>query len=155
MKFQLFNASDDTLIDTALQTLESRMKCHVNRDVPRNPDDSQRYLRLKLADLKHEVFACLFLDSRHRVIAYEELFRGTLDGASVYPREVVKAALAHNAAGVIFAHNHPSGDAEPSQADLNLTHRLREALGLVDTRVLDHVIIGVTDSVSMAQRGLV
>lgn len=155
MKVQLFNASDDTLIDTALQILESRMKCHVNRDVLRNPDDSQRYLRLKLADLKHEVFACLFLDSRHRVIAYEELFRGTLDGASVYPREVVKAALAHNAAGVIFAHNHPSGDAEPSQADLNLTHRLREALGLVDTRVLDHVIIGVTDSVSMAQRGLV
>lgn len=155
MKVQLFNASDDTLIDTALQILESRMKCHVNRDVLRNPDDSQRYLRLKLADLKHEVFACLFLDSRHRVIAYEELFRGTLDGASVYPREVVKAALAHNAAGVIFAHNHPSGGAEPSQADLNLTRRLREALGLVDIRVLDHVVIGATDIVSMAQRGLV
>lgn len=115
---------------------------------------TRRYLCAHLRDRSHEVFACLFLDNRHRVIAFEELFRGTIDGASVYPREVVKAALGHNAAAVILAHNHPSGVAEPSRADTRLTERLREALGLVDIRVLDHVVIGEGEPVSFAERGL-
>lgn len=122
-------------------------------DALTDPAATQRYLLAKLRDLAHEVFACLFLDNRHRVIAYEELFRGTLDGASVHPREVVKRALAHNAAAVIFAHNHPSGVAEPSGADRSLTRRLREALGLVDIRVLDHFVVGDGHGVSFAERG--
>lgn len=115
---------------------------------------TRRYLCAQLRDRAHEVFACLFLDNRHRVIAFDELFRGTIDGASVYPREVVKAALRHNAAAVILAHNHPSGVTEPSRADTRLTERLREALGLVDIRVLDHVVVGEGEPVSFAERGL-
>ncbi len=111
------------------------------------------YLQAQLADRPHEVFCALFLDTRHRVITFEELFRGTIDGASVYPREVVKTALQHNAAAVILAHNHPSGIAEPSQADRHLTNRLRDALALVDIRVLDHVVIGQGEPVSFAERG--
>ncbi|MEF8834479.1 MAG: DNA repair protein RadC [Halofilum sp. (in: g-proteobacteria)] len=116
---------------------------------------TRRYLAARLRDRPYEVFACLFLDNRHRVIAFEELFRGTIDGASVYPREVVKAALGHNAAAVILTHNHPSGVAEPSGADRRLTERLRDALGLVDIRILDHLIIGDGDPVSFAERGLI
>lgn len=123
-------------------------------DALSNPEATRRFLQARLRGYPHEVFACLFLDNRHRVIEYEALFRGTLDGASVHPREVVKAALAHNAAAVILAHNHPSGVAEPSQADLHLTRRLREALGLVDIRVLDHLVIGDGEAVSFAERGL-
>lgn len=119
-----------------------------------DPAASRRYLQARLRDLAHEVFACLFLDNRHRVIAFEELFRGTIDGASVHPREVVKRALAHNAAAVILAHNHPSGVAEPSAADRTLTRRLRDALSLVDIRVLDHFVVGDGDGVSFAERGL-
>lgn len=118
-----------------------------------DPAATRRYLRTLLRDRPHEVFVCLYLDNRHRVLATEELFRGTIDGASVYPREVVKAALRHNCAAVIFAHNHPSGVAEPSQADRSLTRRLIQALGLVDIRVLDHVVIGEGDPVSFAERG--
>lgn len=123
-------------------------------DALANPDATRRFLQARLRGYPHEVFACLYLDNRHRVIDHEILFRGTLDGASVHPREVVKAALAHNAAAVILAHNHPSGVAEPSQADLHLTRRLREALGLVDIRVLDHLVIGDGEAVSFAERGL-
>jgi len=119
-----------------------------------NPADTERYLSARLRDYPYEVFACLFLDTRHRVINYEELFRGTIDGASVHPREVVRCALQHNAAAVIFAHNHPSGVAEPSQADQRLTRRLSEALALIDVRVLDHFVIGDQAAVSFAQRGL-
>jgi len=119
-----------------------------------SPAATRRYLRACLRDRPHEVFACLYLDNRHRVLAFEELFRGTIDGASVYPREVVKAALRHNAAAVILAHNHPSGVAEPSRADTRLTERLRDALGLVDVRVLDHVIVGDGEPLSFAERGL-
>lgn len=118
-----------------------------------DPDATRRYLIARLRDLPHEVFACLYLDNRHRVIAFEELFRGTLDGASVHPREVVKQALAHNAAALIFAHNHPSGVAEPSGADRLLTRRLREALDLVEIRVLDHFVVGDGYGVSFAERG--
>lgn len=120
----------------------------------RNPDDTKRYLSVQLRDRPHEVFGCVFLDTRHRVITFEEIFRGTIDGASVHPREIVRLALAHNAAALILAHNHPSGVAEPSQADQRLTHRLREALGLIDVRVLDHLIIGDGEVLSFAERGL-
>jgi DNA repair protein RadC len=118
-----------------------------------DPAATRKYLLAKLRDLPHEVFACLYLDNRHRVISFEELFRGTIDGASVHPREVVRAALKHNAAALIFAHNHPSGVAEPSDADRRLTKRLTDALGLVDIRVLDHFVVGDGDVVSFAERG--
>lgn len=118
------------------------------------PKTVKNYLTTRLRHLPHEVFCCLFLDSQHRLIIFEELFQGTIDGASVYPREVVKKSLAHNAAAVIFAHNHPSGVSEPSQSDERITHRLMKALELVDVRVLDHFIIGEGDVVSMAERGL-
>ncbi len=117
-------------------------------------ETTRAYLRAQLAHRDHEVFACLYLDNRHRVIAFDELFRGTIDGASVYPREVVKAALRHNAAALILAHNHPSGVAEPSTADARLTERLRDALGLVDIRLLDHIVVGDGEPVSLAERGL-
>ncbi len=118
-----------------------------------DPDAVRFYLTAKLRDYRFEVFSCLFLDNRHRVIEYEEMFRGTIDGASVHPREVVRRALHHNAAAVIFAHNHPSGIAEPSQADERITQRLKDALHLIDVRVLDHFVIG--DSiVSFAERGM-
>jgi DNA repair protein RadC len=119
-----------------------------------NPDTTRRYLASRLRHYRHEVFACLFLDNRHRVIAFEELFRGTIDGASVHPREVVVRALHHNAAAVILAHNHPSGIAEPSRADIGLTRRLVDALALVDIRVPDHLVIGDGEAVSFAERGL-
>ena len=119
-----------------------------------NPRDSGDYLRARLRDLPYEVFGCLYLDNRHRVLAFEELFRGTVDGASVHPREVVRACLQHNACAVIFAHNHPSGVAEPSAADRAITHELRNALQLVGVRVLDHLVIGLGEPVSMASRGL-
>jgi DNA repair protein RadC len=119
-----------------------------------NPRATREYLRIRLRDRDHEVFCCLFLDNRHRVIAFEEVFRGTIDGASVHPREVVKLALSRNAAAVILAHNHPSGVAEPSQADELITARLRDALALVDIRVLDHIVVGDGACVSFAERGL-
>lgn len=119
-----------------------------------SPDDSAAYLKAHLRHLPHEVFACLYLDNRHRVLGFEELFRGTIDGASVHPREVVRACLRHNAAAVIFAHNHPSGVAEPSRSDRAITLELRDALGLIGVRVLDHLVVGSGHPVSMAARGL-
>ncbi|OQW95952.1 MAG: hypothetical protein BWK79_00650, partial [Beggiatoa sp. IS2] len=116
--------------------------CLQRGDALSNPEDTRNYLLSELSGHPHEVFACLFLDNKHRVIKFEELFYGTIDGASVYPREVVKRALQHNAAAVIFAHNHPSGVAEPSDADIAITRRLREALNLIDVRVLDHFVVG-------------
>ena len=116
--------------------------------------DTRRYLTARLRHEPHEVFACLFLDNRHRVLAFEELFYGTIDGASVHPRQIVKRALYHNAAALILAHNHPSGVAEPSRADEQITLRLKEALALVDIRVLDHVIVGDGEVISFAERGL-
>jgi DNA repair protein RadC len=112
------------------------------------------YLLAQLRDRDHEVFCCLYLDNRHRLIGFEELFKGTIDGASVHPREVVKQALARRAAAVILAHNHPSGVAEPSRADEAITARLRDALALVDIRVVDHVIVGDGVCVSLAERGI-
>lgn len=119
-----------------------------------SPRDTLQFLQASLRDRAYEVFCCLFLDNRHRVLAFEELFRGTLNGTAVYPREVVKRALALNAGAAILVHNHPSGVAEPSRADEVLTERLKEALGLVDVRVLDHIVIGDGESVSFSERGL-
>ena len=120
----------------------------------RSPADTEAFLMAKLRHLGHERFCCLYLDNRHRVLRFDELFRGTIDGTSVYPREVVKEALAVNAAAVILAHNHPSGVAEPSQADERITRRLKSALELVDIRLLDHLIIGDAGATSLASRGL-
>ena len=120
----------------------------------RSPADTEAFLLSKLRHLPHERFCCLYLDNRHRVLRFDELFRGTIDGTSVYPREVVKEALAVNAAAVILAHNHPSGVAEPSQADERITRRLKSALELVDIRLLDHLIIGDGCATSLASRGM-
>lgn len=128
----------------------------IRRDTVLNsPDKVRQYLRLRLGHLPHEVFLALFLDAQNRLLAPEELFRGTLTQTSVYPREVVKRALAHNAAAVVFAHNHPSGVAEPSRADEMLTRTLKEALQLVDVRVLDHLIVAHGDVMSFAERGMI
>ena len=119
-----------------------------------SPTDSQDFLLARLRDRPHEVFCCLFLDNRHRVLAFDELFRGTIDNTTVYPREVVKQALQRNAAAVILAHNHPSGVAEPSEADRLITRRINDALDLVDVRLLDHFIVGDGTCVSLATRGM-
>lgn len=119
-----------------------------------SPQLARDYLRVKLGEREHEVFVVVLLDARHRLIEALEMFRGTIDSTSVYPREVLKEALARNASAVILAHNHPSGAAEPSQADQALTRRLKEALALVDIRVLDHLIVAGQDVTSFAERGL-
>jgi len=118
-----------------------------------NVSDVKNYLKSRLQHYPFEVFSCLFLDNKHRVIEYEELFRGTIDGASVHPREVVRRVLHHNAAAIILAHNHPSGVADPSQSDIQITNKLKQALEMIDVRVLDHFIIG-DEMVSFAERGL-
>jgi DNA repair protein RadC len=143
-----------------LQAVLEMSRRHMQEQLQRedsleNPDTTRRFLASRLRHLPHEVFACLFLDNRHRVIVFEELFRGTIDGASVHPREVVRRALLHNAAAVILSHNHPSGVAEPSRADIQLTRRLTEALALIDVRVLDHIVVGDGNGVSFAERGLI
>ncbi len=120
----------------------------------RSPADTEAFLMARLRDLPHELFCCLYLDNRHRIILFDVLFRGTIDGTSVYPREVVKQALSVNAAAVIVAHNHPSGVAEPSQADERITRRVKSALELVDIRLLDHLVIGDSTSTSLAIRGM-
>lgn len=119
-----------------------------------SPNATRDFLIARLRDRPYEVFCCLHLDNRHRLIAFDELFRGTIDGASVHPREVVKQALARNAAAVILAHNHPSGVAEPSQADELITQRLKESLALVDIRLLDHLVVGDVTCISFAEKGL-
>jgi len=145
---------DEIIIERAMQILEDRMR-YAEGPALTSPEDTRTYVRLQLAEIPHEVFACMFLDNRHRLIAFEKLFNGTIDGASVHPREVVKRALHHNAASVIFAHNHPSGVAEPSAADRQITKRLQDALALVDVRVLDHLVIGAGEPTSFAERGLI
>ena len=124
-------------------------------DLLTSPDLVRQYLSAQLRHQPREVFAVLFLDNQNRLIAYEELFFGTIDGASVYPREVVRRAMSHNAAALILSHNHPSGVAEPSQADQRITQRLQAALELIDVRVLDHMVVGDTEVISFAERGLI
>ncbi len=140
----------DRVLDAAAEILAART---LRGDQYCNPDATKTYLSCKLKHHEREVFAVMFLDNQHRLIAFEELFFGTIDSASVYPREVLKAALKVNAAALIFAHNHPSGDATPSQADKQITQRLKEALALVDIRVLDHIVVG-DSAISFAERGL-
>jgi DNA repair protein RadC len=142
---------DDDVIAAALQILEKRARTDSALSSPAAVRD---FLRLHLHGLEREIFTALFLDAQHRVAAVEDLFAGTLTQTSVYPREVVKAALSHNAAAVIFAHNHPSGVAEPSHADEILTRSLKQALALVDIQVLDHFVIAGSRSLSFAERGL-
>ncbi len=142
-----------------LQAVLEMARRHLKQDLQKqdafnNPEMVRTFLTSQLRHLQQEVFACLFLDAQHRLIIYQELFFGVIDGASVYPREVVKAALKHNAAALIFAHNHPSGVSEPSVSDERITKRLISALELVDVRVLDHFIVGEGEVVSMAERGL-
>jgi DNA repair protein RadC len=141
----------DPIVEQALQLLECQVR---EADTMASPGAVKDFLRLKIADLPHEVFTVLFLDCQNRVIALDQMFRGTLTQTSVYPREVVKAALAHNAAAVILAHNHPSGSAEPSRADEHLTQQLKAALALVDVRVLDHMVVTRAVVLSFAERGL-
>ena len=143
--------NEDRLIQRALKVLDARMR---TGEVLSSPNTVRDYLRLRIAGLEYEVFMVVFLDAQNRVIAADEMFRGTLTQTSVYPREIVKAALRHNAAGVIFAHNHPSGMAEPSHADELLTKTLKEALAMVDCRVLDHFVIAGSALLSFAERGL-
>ncbi len=140
-----------SLLDLALKVLAHRPR---KGEPLTSPEASRAYLRLKIGERKFEVFACVFLDNRHRIIAFEELFRGTIDGASVHPRVVVQRALELNSAAVLLVHNHPSGVAEPSQADQRITQRLKDALALVDIRVLDHFIVTAEDSLSFAEKGL-
>lgn len=147
-KYVLLQATLELARRHLLSTLE-------RGDAVTSPEATRRYLTARLRHYPNEVFAALFLDNRHRVIAFEELFHGTIDGASVHPREVVRRGLAHNAAAIIFAHNHPSGVAEPSRADEAITRRLKEALALIDIRVLDHLVVGDGAIVSLAERGIV
>ena len=143
--------NDDAVLARAREILFAR--CQTGKYLT-NPDAVRDYLTVKLADRSREFFGCVWLSARHAVIADDELFVGTLTQTSVYPREVVKAALAHNAGAAVLYHNHPSGDAEPSAADERLTKILRKALALVDVRVLDHVVVGGMRSLSFAERGL-
>lgn len=145
-------AEDRKIVDRALAILAAELK--------REPftftssELAADFCRLSIGGLEHEVFAILHLDNQHRLIALETLFRGTIDGAAVYPREVVKSVLVKNASAVIFTHNHPSGVAEPSHADLAITNRLQAALAVIDVRVLDHIVVSPEDAVSFAARGL-
>ncbi|MDP2621001.1 MAG: JAB domain-containing protein [Hyphomicrobiales bacterium] len=147
------NAADDAVIARARDILIRRL-ARANIAALESPAVVRDYLRLTLGTLEREEFWCIWLDAQHRVISADLMFAGTLTQTSVYPREIVKAALAHNAAAVIFAHNHPSGVAEPSMPDEVLTRQLKDALALVDTKVLDHFIIAGMSALSFAERGL-
>lgn len=143
--------NDDDLIEQALTVLARRMRVSDHLGSPRAVRD---YLRLSLADKEHELFVVVLVDAQNRVLSCEEMFRGTLTETSVYPREIVKVALAANAAAAIFAHNHPSGASEPSRADESLTRQLKAALAMVDVNVLDHFVIAGSEFTSFAERGL-
>ncbi|MBK6511260.1 MAG: DNA repair protein RadC [Haliea sp.] len=146
-----FNANQKATIHEAIGILESRLR---TTKAFTSPSEVKQFCQLHISKELDEHFCCLFLDSQHRLIAFERLFRGTIDGAAVYPRVVVRRALELNAAATIFTHNHPSGLPEPSSADKKITNRLKDALALVDVRVLDHVIVGTDGTHSMAEAGL-
>ena len=145
---------DDAIIEKALEILEQRARYADNVSLP-SPEAARDLCRLKLGGLPHEVFGALWLNTQNHLIAFEEMFRGTLTQTSVYPREMVKSALAHNAASVILTHNHPSGNLEPSRADEQITQVLKNALALVDVRVLDHLVVSTAGVTSFAERGLI
>lgn len=150
-----YKLTGETTEQDVLAAAEAILKCRLERQGSiGTPMDASHFLRMRLGALLHEEFHVLWLDNRHRILDCQKLFTGTVDGASVHPREVVRAALAINASAAILAHNHPSGMAEPSAADRILTHELREALRLIGVRVLDHIVVG-SECVSMADRGLI
>lgn len=148
---QTLTADEKAIIREATSILE---RSYRTGPTISSPAEIGHLFKFRLGHLPHEVFAIAFLDTRHRVIASEELFRGTIDGATVHPREVAKRALELNAAALILAHNHPSGNPEPSQQDLSLTRRLTEGMALLDIRVLDHIVVGAGEPVSLSERGL-
>jgi len=150
----MMNMTDDEIVHRACVILEERMQYKTESEPFTNPNMAQKFCALNLHALEHEVFAVMFLDNQHRLLAFEKMFRGTIDNASVYPREIVKAALKYNASAVILTHNHPSGNNEPSKSDINLTDSLTKALKLVEVKVLDHIIVG-SETTSMANRGLI
>jgi len=144
--------SDDEIIQKAINILANRIR---GGDPLTSSQAVKDYLKLNLAPYEHEVFGCLFLNNSHHLIAFEELFIGTIDGASVHPREVVKKSLSHNASALIFCHNHPSGVTEPSLADIRITDKLKSACDTVGIRVLDHIVVTCGECTSMAERGLI
>ena len=146
-----FTSNQQATIQEAIGILESRLR---TTKAFTSPSDVKQFCQLQIAQEKDEHFCCMFMDSQHRLIAFERLFRGTIDCVSAYPRVVVKRALELNAAALILTHNHPSGLPEPSTADIKITQRLKEALGLIDVRVLDHIIAGTSGTSSMAEAGL-
>jgi DNA repair protein RadC len=145
----------DEILSMASEIAAANMVREEGGNVMDSPSATRAYFVTMMRDAHAENFAALFLDNRHRVLASEIMFTGTVDGASVHPREVVKRALHYNAAAVVFAHNHPSGAPEPSAADIAITRRLAESLALVDVRALDHIIVGGNDTCSLAERGLI
>lgn len=145
-------APSEVILEAARQVIDTKMQRGEKFTSPAAVKD---YLRLKLAGYEHEVFAILMLDNQHQLIAYSEMFLGTIDSASIHPREIVKEVLSHNAAALIMAHNHPSGHPEPSAADRQITQRLKDALALVEVRVLDHIVVGGLQTASFAKLGLI
>ena len=155
MAYTRYKLTDETTEQDVLAAAEGILKGRLERQGSlNNPTDASSFLRMRLGALLHEEFHVLWLDNRHRILDCQRLFTGTVDGASVYPREVVRAALSINACAAIFAHNHPSGIAEPSAADRAITRELRDALQLIGVRILDHIVVGA-ECVSMAGRGLI
>ena len=149
-RYQVANADD--IVEAARAVVDHRMQ---RGDTFSKPADTRAFFQAKLGGLEREVFAAAYLDTHHRLIEYQELFHGTIDGAEVHPREVVRHGLRCNAAAVLVAHNHPSGTVEPSAADRAVTARLKQALALVDLRLLDHIVVGGNQTASMAERGWV
>lgn len=142
--------SEQDILSFAQSIIENKFK---RGTAISSPKDSADYLKAKIGHLEHEVFAAIFLDTKHKIIAFEELFQGTIDQASVYPREIAKQALHHNAAAIIFAHNHPSGNTEPSMSDISLTERLVAVMDLIGVKALDHIVVSGTNSQSLAELG--
>jgi len=146
----MFTKEEKKIINSAKKILKSKINSQSYFEAP---EAVKNYLQLSYADTEHEVFSILFLTNRHQLIKHAELFRGTIDGASVYPREIVKEALKQNAAALILVHNHPSGNTTPSQADKAITSRIKNALDLIEVRVIDHVIVSINDTFSFAEHG--
>ncbi|MDH5571722.1 MAG: DNA repair protein RadC [Gammaproteobacteria bacterium] len=144
------HVTEAEIMEMAIKLVNKRLG---KRRALTDPNEVRDYLSVKLAGLEHEVFSVIFMNNKHRILSFEVMFRGTIDGASVHPREVVKRSLELNAAAVVLVHNHPSGDAKPSRQDIQITGRLKDALGLIDVRVLDHFIVGGKDVVSLAEKG--
>ena len=149
---QLEEQEQQSIVELAIKVLESKVEA---KEQLQGSQDVKKFLRLKMADYKREVFAVLFLDNHHRIISYEEMFQGSINTCNVYCREIVKRALEFNAGAIILAHNHPSGLAEPSPADIHITKTIKDILNIIDVRVLDHLIVGEMGVVSMGERNLI